>query len=171
MQQFKDILTDFDRFLSDRGLVFTGTVVGGAALQLLSVIDRPTKDCDVLEPIINETVKKAAQEFAIKRDLAPDWLNNGPATLTRDLPVGWELRRQEAFKGRALYLYTLGREDLLRSKLFAYLDRGIDLSDLRKLKPTEGELITITPWLLARDGNQYWPQHVKESLDKLRREL
>jgi hypothetical protein len=171
MRQFRDVLPEFDEFLAERGLNFSGTIIGGAALQLLSIIERLTKDCDVLEPTISEEVRRAAEEFGTTHGLYPKWLNNGPETLQRDLPAGWEERRQVAYRGKSLHLHTLGREDLLRSKLFAYLDRGIDLGDLKKLKPTDTELEALTPWLQERDGNPDWPQHVTDSLEKLRREL
>jgi len=48
---YTDTLTleAFDAFLAQRGLHFEGIVVGGAALNLMGVIARATKDCDVLD--------------------------------------------------------------------------------------------------------------------------
>jgi hypothetical protein len=54
---------------------------------------------------------------------------------------------QTVFSGAAITLRCLGREDLLRSKLSALCDRGIDLGDCVALAPTAGELRTIAPWL------------------------
>jgi hypothetical protein len=39
----------FDRFLLDLGLRFDAVVIGGAALSLLRVVSRPTKDVDILK--------------------------------------------------------------------------------------------------------------------------
>src|SRR5690606_30203171 len=99
------------------------------ALSILGVITRETRDCDVLYPSIPDNILIASQDFAKLQNLETNWLNNGPATLTRDLPEDWLLRSQDIFKGEALNLKTLGREDLLCTKLFAFCDRGFDLDD------------------------------------------
>jgi hypothetical protein len=44
---------EFDAFLARRGVALCATVIGGAALQLLGVIARPTKDCDA-GPLLNQ---------------------------------------------------------------------------------------------------------------------
>ena len=53
---------------------------------------------------------------------------------------------------------------MLRSKLFALCDRGIDLADCIALAPTIGELAALRPWLDRQDGNPDWPAHVGEVL-------
>jgi hypothetical protein len=171
-----DILTAFDRFLERRGLGFTGTVIGGAALVVMGVIDRATQDVDCLEPIIPDAVKAAAAAFrlAYRGPVAPlkeEWLNNGPAGLIQDLPPGWEKRRVPLFKGRSLKLKTLGRIDLLRAKIFAFCDRQLDYQDCLALKPTKKELRTIYPWLKKRDLNELWPEHARKSLQAIAKEL
>jgi hypothetical protein len=103
--------------------------------------------------------------------LADDWLNNGPASLVAQLPADWRNHLQLAFAGVALRLHVPGREDLLRSKLFALCDRGIDLADCIALAPTIGELAALRPWLDRQDGNPDWPAHVGEVLDDLRKRL
>jgi Nucleotidyltransferase of unknown function (DUF6036) len=167
MHQFRTVLPLFDKFLESKGLRLEATVVGGAALQLLGVIERVTKDCDVLYPELPEVILIAAREFAGQNNLPKDWLNNGPSSLIRDLPSGWEGRRRDIFTGRALRLLSLGSEDLLRSKLYAYLDRGIDLDDIRALKPSPADIEALIPWLQERDGNPQWPEYVKQSMVEL----
>jgi len=76
-----------------------------------------------------------------------------------------------AFSGHAIVLHTLGRLDLLRSKLFALCDRGIDLPDCLALAPSAEELAEILPWLEVRDANPDWPAHVRQSLSDLGRRL
>ena len=165
-------LLAFDRFLAARGLRLEAVVVGGAALNLLGVVARPTKDCDILHPALPTAIAEAARAFAAEvrahgEVLADDWLNNGPATLVAQLPPGWLDRLQPAFAGTALLLRTLGREDLLRSKLFALCDRGLDLGDCIALAPTRDELRVLRPWLDQQDGNPDWPAHVAATLDDL----
>jgi hypothetical protein len=172
----KLVLEEFDRFLEERGLEFRGTVIGGAALIVMGIIDRATEDVDCLEPTLPEEIRKAASHFrsVYKGDGAPlkeDWLNNGPASLTRDLPAGWEKRRVPLFKGKSLKLSTLGRLDLLRSKIFAFCDRQLDFRDCVALKPTPRELRTIYPWLKERDLNELWPKHALNSLQAIAKEL
>ena len=45
-----EVLAAFDRYLAARSLRLEGVVIGGAALNLLGVVSRPTKDCDILLP-------------------------------------------------------------------------------------------------------------------------
>lgn len=91
---FKTHIPAFDDFLGARGLQFECVVIGGAALQLLDVITRRTKDCDVLTPVIPVEIKKASEDFAVQAGLGTGWLNNGPASLLRDLPQGWQARSE-----------------------------------------------------------------------------
>src|SRR5262245_26739796 len=139
-----ETLAAFDRYLAVRGLSLEAVVIGGTALNLLGVVSRPTKDCDILYPELPTQVADAARAFAgeMRRtgeQLHDDWLNNGPASLTKQLPPKWEERLQTVFTGTAVQLRCLGRDDLLRSKLFALCDRGIDLGDCLALSPSADE--------------------------------
>jgi Nucleotidyltransferase of unknown function (DUF6036) len=166
------VLTAFDTYLADRGLRFEAVVIGGTALNLLGVVRRTTRDCDVLHPEIPAIIQQAAKDFAAERNglfdpLQSDWLNNGPASLTKVLPQGWQERLIPVFAGQAVVLRSLGRLDLLRTKLFGLCDRAADLVDCVALAPTTGELSLILPWLQEQDGNPEWPAHVIEVLDDL----
>ncbi len=172
----RETITRFDAFLHEHSLVLEAVVVGGAALGLLGVTDRQTRDVDVLHPDLPEDVRRAAIAFArSERDagdhLADDWLNNGPSQLKDVLPPGWESRLQPAFSGAALTLATLGRADLLKTKLFALCDRGTDLPDCVALAPTEEELADARNWLTLQDAHPDWPDHVQRTLDDLRGRL
>jgi len=100
-----------------------------------------------------------------------DWLNNGPMQVGDALPKAWQLRTRPVFGGRALVLSTLGRADLLKTKLFALCDRGTDLSDCVALAPTVAELDEAMPWLAEQDANPEWPAHVKATIADLMRRL
>jgi hypothetical protein len=172
----KETIRLFDSYLADQGLTLSAVVVGGAALGLLDVVSRQTQDCDILHPELPEKIRHAASSFAAVqrragRDLQDDWLNNGPASLTKDLPNGWEERLQTVYSGQAINLQTLSRLDLLRSKLFSLCDRAIDLSDCLALAPTKEELDEIRPWLTERDANPGWPDHVTDVLVDLGRRI
>lgn len=176
-----DTFTRFDAFCAARGLeldavVVGAVVVGGAALALLGLTTWRTRDCDVLYPPLPELILAAARAFAyqVRAEggvLADEWLNNGPSSLADVLPVGLRDRTQVVFAGRAVTLRTLGRLDLLRSKLFALCDRGTDLGDCLALRPTSAELAELTPWLERQDAHPDWPAHTRVTLADLRRRL
>lgn len=166
----------FDAWLAARSLQLEAVVVGGSALALLGVTDRQTRDVDILHPELPAEVALAAREFAAHLrtegiELADDWLNNGPMQLADVLPEGWSLRVRPAFEGAALRLTALGRADLLKTKLFALCDRGIDLADCVALAPAADELEAAEPWLANQDANPMWPDHVRATLADLRRRL
>jgi len=78
----------FDRHLLGLGLRFEGVVIGGSALGLMGVIQRPTRDFDILVPELPSSIASAARDFAKTQrqagvDLLDDWLNNGPMQLGR----------------------------------------------------------------------------------------
>ncbi|MEZ4365246.1 MAG: DUF6036 family nucleotidyltransferase [Kofleriaceae bacterium] len=166
----------FDRHLRGLGLRFEGVVIGGSALALMGVIERPTRDVDILVPELPPPIAEAARGFAQGQrdagvDLEDEWFNNGPIQLGDVLPAGWRERVEGIFEGEALVLSTLGRSDLLRSKLFAPCDRGIDLPDCVALAPTAAELAECEPWLAQQDANEHWPEHVHATLVDLARRL
>jgi hypothetical protein len=78
---------------------------------------------------------------------------------------------EQIFEGQSLVLSTLGRPDLLKSKLFALCDRGTDMPDSIALAPTAEELAECLPWLELQDGNELWPDHVRATVGGLRRRL
>lgn len=162
--------------MADRGLRLDAVVIGGAALNLLGIISRATKDCDVLHPPLPVAIIEAARAFAAEvrkagEALQDDWLNNGPASLAPQLPPAWQERLQPLFTGAAIELRSLGRDDLLRSKLFALCDRAIDLGDCLALAPTADGLRGLLPWLEYQDANPEWPAHVRTTLADLARRL
>lgn len=167
----RDTINAFDDFLRSRRIVFDAVVVGGTALALLEVIDRHTRDVDVLDPDLSDDVADAARAFAVEQRqvgvaLADDWLNNGPAQLRDVLPKGWPL-----YSGAALTLRVPGRPDLLKSKLFSLCDRGTDLLDCVALEPTDDEIDEARDWLAAQDAHPDWPEHVLRTLEDLKERL
>jgi len=163
----KNIIIEFDKYLVTQNLIFEAVIIGGAALNILDISSRKTKDVDCLDPEIPEVIKIASKEFANKRVdllLNINWLNNGPESLKRDLPKNWRQRVQPLYSGEAIKLQVLGRDDLLKSKLFAYCDRTTpDFEDLKSLKPTKNELNNAIEWVKERDSNAAWPDHVEKA--------
>jgi hypothetical protein len=168
----KITIAQFDRFLENQNLAFEAVIIGGAALCLLGIISRQTRDCDILDPLLPTKIQNAAKEFAISvrqsgEVLQDNWLNHEPSSLSKLLPDGWQNSLQLVYNGKALVLHTLGRKDLLRTKLFALCDRGTDLADCIALKPSLNEIEEIISWVQAQDTNTDWPRHVTEVLADL----
>lgn len=171
-----ETLARFDRFLVTRSLHLTATVIGGSALSLLGVTTRATRDCDVLDPELPDEILVAAGVFAEMergegRHLDDGWLNNGPRDLARILPAGWKDRQVVIREGKALTLRTLGRSDLLVTKLFALCDRATDLADCIALAPTPDELRAAEAWVSEQDANPDWPAHVSEVFADMERRV
>lgn len=166
----------FDLRLSALDVRLEAIVVGGSALALLGVTTRQTRDFDIIAPELSTTILAAARAFAQEQrqrgdELIDDWLNNGPMQLGNVLPEGWRLRTVPAFAGKALVLHSLGRADLLKTKLFALCDRGTDLPDCVALAPTAAELAEALPWVAYQDAHPDWPAHVAMTLADLGRRL
>ena len=166
----------FDAYLSERGLRLEAVIVGGAALNLLGLITRPTRDCDVLHPALPAAIAAAARSFAAQMrgrgvDLEDAWLNDGPKSLVPLLPADWASRLTTVFSGRAIELRSLGRPELLASKVFALCDRGIDLQDCIAIAPSAAEPSTLLSWLEYQDTNPDWPAHVRSVVADLARRL
>lgn len=172
----ESIIPLFDEYLCKQGEAFEAIVVGGAALAIMGIIQRETQNCDILDPKIPDRINAIAKEFAREMNrqgifLKDNWLNNGPASLRNDLPQGWESRVHEIYRGRALVLFSLGRADLLKAKIFSFCDREQDRGDCIKLNPSKEELLALKEWLVGRDGNPGWVAHVEASLRSLAKDL
>lgn len=160
-----DVVEKFDIFLGKNGLDFEAVVIGGAALNILHITNRVTRDVDCLSEIPEE-ILKASRSFAIQNKslgLDRNWLNNGPISLEKQLPRGWRARLQPLFKGKNLNLQTLGRVDLLKTKLYSFCDRTEpDFQDLMQMFPTIAELSDSIGWVKLQDQNPKWPDHVEK---------
>lgn len=172
----RDTIPAFDAFLAARGERLDAVLIGGAALGMLGIVSRETRDCDVLSPPLSAAIKEASREFAADcrrrgEPLDDEWLNNGPSSLGELLPTGWERRVEPLFTGAALHLSALGRADFLKTKLFAFCDRRTDLGDCLALAPTQAELDEALSWVQAQDANDLWPAHVVEMFAELSRRL
>lgn len=167
----KVIVPLFDRYLTERGLTFSAIAIGGAALAILEIIARPTRDVDLLEHEIPKVIREAAQTFATTHALSEDWLNTGPSSLMQNLPPDWRKNLQSLYAGQSLNLSTLGRRDFILAKFWAMCDRMRDIDDLVAIAPTDIEIKFASDWAKPLDGNPQWPQHVENMAFALRRRL
>lgn len=156
-------------------------VVGGSALLALGVIDRATRDIDLvalrgggglesadpLPPPLRHSAQLVARDFG----LSPDWLNSGPTTLLDlGLPAGFTERLQGRDFGEALRVDFASRYDQIHFKLYATVDAGgpgKHLEDLLALAPTEAELLAAARWTRTHDPSAGYEQSLRSALDHL----
>lgn len=158
--------------LEARGEHFAIVVIGGAALNLLGIVDRATVDVDILafaratgddaspslfappEPM-PASFRNAIDQIAGDMGLPRTWLNTGPALQwAQGLPPGLE-RRVEWERYGALEVGLASRYDLIYFKLYAAADstgpRSKHFQDLIALRPTDAELQEAAAWVREQD--------------------
>lgn len=179
--------------LQDEGLHYDLVVVGGAALLLADLADRPTEDLDVVAQVIDgrwqkgrplpKPLVRALRDVARVHDLPAgptvekEWLNAGPSfLLTLGLPPGFR-ERVETWTHGGLTLRIASRFDQIHLKLWAAtsLERGrraVDLDDLRMLAPTESEWRSAARYCVRLDGrSDFFETDIRPLLAELGVEL
>lgn len=148
--------------LADRDLRYHVVVVGGSALLLRDYLERPTRDVDVvavaagldapaprfeLPAPLREAAVDVARTLALRDD---DWLNSGAVAHVGDkLPAGY-MERAQSIVYDALTVSVLGRQDLIRLKMYAVTDEGPDsrhAADLATMRATIDELTEALAWV------------------------
>jgi hypothetical protein len=153
-------------------------VIGGAALQVLGLVTRPTADVDVVaivdhglqsaEPL-PAPLADAAHRVAVDFGLPDDWLNPGPtAMLQWGLPEGFVGRLTARIYG-ALTADFASRFDQIHFKLFAFADLGGGRheADLKALRPTREELLAAAAWARTQDPSPGFLSVLAVALERL----
>ena len=146
-------------------------ICGGAALNIVGAVARPTKDIDVVALAsggpgavrleyaeLPEEVRRCAREVAEDLGLGNSWLNTGPRELLKKgLPEGCEGRLARQDFGPRLRVYCLGRKDLVCMKVYAAAGRSrrpdVHRADLRALRPSGEELEAAIVWAMVQDDS------------------
>jgi hypothetical protein len=151
--------------LADRGEQHHLVLIGGGALLLLGLIERPTQDLDVVARVDGDTwiraeplpdaLVTAVADVSAALDLQDDWLNAGPTDLlSLGLPDGFEARATRREYG-GLVVRIAARVDQISFKLYAATDhwpsRSKHLQDLERLRPTPAELGRSAAWCRTHD--------------------
>jgi hypothetical protein len=170
-----EALTLVGELLAAEGHEYAVTILGGAALNLLGIVQRTTTDVDILafaspwsgditpnriplheppEPM-PEPLARAARTVARDLDLDPRWLNTGPALQWRaGLPADLEMRVHWR-RCASLLVGVVDRYDLVFFKLFAAADsagpKSVHYQDLIALKPAIAELEAAASWVREQD--------------------
>lgn len=153
-------------------------VCGGAALSILNLVQRTTKDIDVIgklvenkidyanfDPIFNEQISIIAELF----NLPSDWINTGPEDFIKTgLPEGIIERLITKNYGQNLSICFISRYDQIFLKLYASVDRGgYHVDDLIKLNPTEIELLNACKWVCEQDTSEGFYNLLKSMLEQI----
>lgn len=171
-----ELLTALEQQLAAAGLTYDLVVVGGSALLALDLIQRATKDVDVvalseaggLASAVNLPPGLLAARDRVARDFGvpEQWLNSGPAALLRlGLPRGFEQRWETLVYGPGLVVRWASRVDQIHLKLYAAVDQaGKHLSDLEALVPRPAELIAAASWAREHDPSDGFLSALREAL-------
>lgn len=179
-------LTAVGELLAAEGRAFSIVIIGGAAMNLLGLTRRATRDIDILawgvgeeierppEPL-PEPLERAIRTVAVRFGLPPGWLNTGPVSQwDTGLPTGLAARlhwRDYA----SLRVGIIDRYDLLFFKVYAAADdslSGRHYRDLIALRPTERELTAAVEWVTStQDPSAGFAAMIENMLRHARREL
>ena len=159
------------------GQRFELIVVGGSGLLALGLIERATRDVDLIALRSGDELRRAKPLPALleaARDrvaryfaLPADWLNPGPTDLLElCLPDGFIDRLERRDYGDSLTVYFASRFDQIHFKLYAVVDQGPGKheADLRALSPTEEELVKAARWSRSHDPSEGYEQVLREVL-------
>src|SRR5579859_5329362 len=172
--------------LEAEGAPYAIVIVGGAALTLLEIVTRATRDVDVIAVAVDPTKPRAIQPppdtfpeplqraidtVAHDLNLDDDWLNTGPAGQWRQgLPPGLESRTTWR-RFAAITVGIVARQDLILLKLFAAANNspsGPHARDLIGLKPTDAELAAASAWVKGQDASPEFPALVDQVIEYVR---
>lgn len=176
-----EALAGLSELLAESGERFELVVIGGSGLLALGLIDRSTRDVDLValrrgsdlveakplpEPLLAAR-DRVAEDFG----LPESWLNAAPADLLNfGLPEGFVERLERRDYGPALTVWLASRLDQIHFKLYALADQapgGKHDSDLRALEPTKEELLAAARWALTHDPSPGFRHEVLAALSYL----
>jgi len=177
--------------LTAEGMEFGIVVLGGAALNLLGIVERTTRDVDVLaitsstledgllsltppEPL-PESLKRAIDRVARDFRLPEDWVDTTMGLqLQTGLPPGLERRIHWSRYG-GLVVGLVDRYDLIYFKLYAAADSGgpasVHYQDLIALRPSSIELQEAATWVRKQDPSAGFSIILEQVMERLRADV
>lgn len=158
-------------------------IVGGAALNLLGIVSRITRDVDVIAqaftdaagetrlahaepfpPALQEAIATVSRDLGLPRD----WMNTAVVKQwSQGLPP-WTAQDLTWRSYGALEVALVGRRTLIALKLFAAVDQGPDsvhVQDLLALAPTPTELEGAVEWVKSQDTSPEFVAMVDQVAD------
>ncbi|HEY5087715.1 MAG TPA: hypothetical protein VII66_10195 [Gemmatimonadaceae bacterium] len=190
--RIEQALQALGEILSARQQEIAIVLIGGAALNLLGFVQRPTRDVDILAfgaapgafpplPIIEPPTPMPASLIdgirlvAGELRLTADWLNTGPALQWKQgLPPGLEARVHWRRYG-ALTVGLVDRYDLIFFKLYAAADatgpQSRHYQDLFRLNPNRTEIEAAVRWVTEQDPTPSFAEVVDRVVNYLASDL
>ncbi|MCM0606006.1 MAG: hypothetical protein KA715_07935 [Xanthomonadaceae bacterium] len=100
------------------------------------------------------------------------WLNNKVSPLGKRLGKNWKSKCNIIFKGNAVTLKSISRQDLINSKLHAAVDRrSKDYNDILWLKPTLSELEFAKKYTLKQSEAETFEVWVNGYISEIKKDL
>ncbi len=175
-----ELLTALGEQLQEEGEPIELVVVGGSALIALGLIQRATRDIDLVallsdgelvspEPLPDSLVRardRVTRDFG----LPVDWLNTAPRSLLDfGMPAGFVERLERRRHGDFLTVHYASRLDQIHFKLYALVDQGPGKheTDLRQLSPTSEELAQAARWTQTHDPSEPFRNELEAALSYL----
>ncbi len=160
----QDALRALGDVLTDRRRTYELVAVGGSSLMLLGLLERPTRDLDILALIesghyvkarpLPEPLLEAVRDVGQALGLGDRWVNADPTDLLDfGLPEGFASRLETRRYG-SLTLHLASRLDQVCFKLYAAVDQGPNskhFQDLQRLSASPEELLVAAKWSLTHD--------------------
>ena len=171
------------RLLLNGSKGFALAICGGTALNALHLVERTTKDVDVVALLNSHHELVDPAPFPLELDIAThevaetlhlpaDWLNNGPSSgdgrlFRLGLPWGFKERLIKHYQGERLTVYMVSRLDQVHFKLYAAVDQlgSYHAADLKALEPTDAELLQALRWAVTHDPSDGFKMAIKLFLD------
>jgi hypothetical protein len=180
IEEIDQLLGALGEQLAASGERYELVVIGGSGLLALGVIERSTRDIDIValrtkgdldsaEPL-PEGLRAARDRVARDFSIPTEWLNPGPTDLLEfGLPDGFIDRLERRDYGEALVVHLASRYDQIHFKLYALVDQGPGKheEDLRALSPTEDELIAAARWSRSQDPSEGYALMLGQTLTHL----
>ena len=183
LDELSRALTLLGGVLAVRGHAYRVAAIGGGALLLLGVIDRSTRDLDlvgVIDPNLRsarplpEPLAEAVRDVAVQLGLQDDWLNAGPTDLLDlGLPDGFSERLDWRSFG-TLDVGLASRFDQVHFKLYAAADQGPGsrhAQDLLALRPSGPELVVAAVWCRTQDPSEAFDTELEQCVAFVTRQL
>ena len=179
-QDAEALFSALDEQLATAGERYELVVIGGSGLLALGMIERSTRDVDLValrsgddlnsaKPL-PEPLEAARNRVARDFSLPDDWLNSGPGDLLDfGMPEGFIERLERRDYGDGLVVYLASRHDQIHFKLYALVDQGPGKheEDLRALDPSEEELRTAARWARTHDPSEGFAGVLEQVLSHL----
>ena len=179
--------------------LFSVVVIGGAALNLLGIVDRATSDVDIVAfanhvkgiPVeelspptrpMPQELQSAVEAVAEEMYLDPEWMNIGPSLQwLQGLPPGlgkrvsWRHYGPSDVPALGLNVGLVSRYDLIFFKLYAAVDDAytgsVHYKDLVALNPTSDELTAAANWIRPQNASPEFHSILGELINHLLRDL